>query len=334
MRHIQFPLLLLIAGAPALGAQTPAKGKAPAPAPAKQLSFKEHKLAAIDAWLAANKTPAADRGEALSEAADLALDLARCEKARDYADAYLKDFAKGDKAGAIQLVLGSALGGIPGKQAEARKAFQKAVDDAGEDVNAAIGATTAYSDFELEAGSKEGAAKVWEALGEKHGKVRGIKEFIKSKAAEMEEIDTDPKPIDVKGFDGKPLKLDSYKGKVVLIDFWATWCGPCVQELPNVIATFKKYHAQGFEIIGISLDEDEEKLKSFLAAHEMPWAQFFDGKGWGNEVGQAYGVKGIPKTYLLDREGKIRRVGLRGNALGKAVEKLLAAKSAGTSPKK
>jgi thiol-disulfide isomerase/thioredoxin len=329
MRHIHLSLLLLIAGTPALAAQTPAKGKAPAPAPAQaKLSFKEHKLAAIDAWLAANKPPAAERGDALGEAAALALDLSKCEKARDYADAYLKEFAKGDQAGAMQLALGKAWGGIPGKQAEARKAFEKAVADAGDDTNAAIGATMAFADFELEASGKDGAVKAWEAVSEKHGKKRGVNEFVKSKVAELEEIGSDPKPIDVTGFDGKPLKLESYKGKVVLIDFWATWCGPCVQELPNVIATYKKFHGQGFEIIGISLDEDESKLKDFLAKHDMPWAQFFDGKGWKNEVGQAYGVTGIPKTYLLDREGKIRSIGLRGDALGKGVEKLLAAKGA------
>src|SRR5437588_1360342 len=104
---------------------------------------------------------------------------------------------------------------------------------------------------------------------------------------------------------GKPLSIANYKGKVVLIDFWATWCGPCVKELPNVLSTYEKHHAQGFEIIGISLDQDELKLTGFTKQKNMPWQQFFDGKGWSNKLAAKYGVNSIPATYLLDGEGKI-----------------------------
>ncbi len=75
------------------------------------------------------------------------------------------------------------------------------------------------------------------------------------------------------------LSLAGYKGKVVLVDFWATWCGPCVDELPNVIAAYKKYHDKGFEIVGISLDQDKAKLEEFLKEKGMTWPQFLDGKG-------------------------------------------------------
>ena len=79
--------------------------------------------------------------------------------------------------------------------------------------------------------------------------------------------------------DGKPLSVANYKGKVVLVDFWATWCGPCVAELPNVLQTYEKYHPKGFEIVGISLDSDKARLTSFLAQRKMTWRQYFDGKG-------------------------------------------------------
>lgn len=132
--------------------------------------------------------------------------------------------------------------------------------------------------------------------------------------------------FEVKDTDGKPLALSAFKGKVVLIDFWATWCGPCVAELPNVLEAYEKHHDAGFEIIGISLDSDKEKLTKFVADKKMTWVQFFDGNGWQNELAQKYGVNSIPSTYLLDREGKIIGVGLRGSALEKAVAAALAAK--------
>jgi thiol-disulfide isomerase/thioredoxin len=124
----------------------------------------------------------------------------------------------------------------------------------------------------------------------------------------------------------KPLSIAGYKGKVVLVDFWATWCGPCVMELPNVLETYKKHHGKGFEIIGISLDKDKEKLTNFTKAKEMSWQQFFDGKAWENKLAVKYGIHSIPMTYLLDKEGKIIGKGLRGDDLEAAVEKALAKK--------
>jgi len=125
---------------------------------------------------------------------------------------------------------------------------------------------------------------------------------------------------------GQPLSIANYKGKVVLIDFWATWCGPCVGELPNVLKTYEKHHGQGFEIIGISLDQDENKLTSFTKEKNMTWQQFFDGKVWQNKLAVKYGIQAIPATYLLDGEGKIIGKNLRGEALEEAVSKALAAK--------
>ena len=122
---------------------------------------------------------------------------------------------------------------------------------------------------------------------------------------------------------GKPLSVANYKGKVVLVDFWATWCGPCVAELPNVLKTYEKYHGKGFEIVGISLDQDGAKLASFTKEKNMTWPQFFDGKGWGNELAVKYGVNSIPATYLLDAQGNIAAKDLRGDALEAQVAKMV-----------
>lgn len=124
--------------------------------------------------------------------------------------------------------------------------------------------------------------------------------------------------------EGKPLSIANYKGKVVLVDFWATWCGPCVAELPNVLKAYEKYHDKGFDIVGISLDRDESALRKFIEEHKMPWAQYFDGKGWDSDLAGRYGVNAIPMTFLLDREGKIIGKDLRGPALEEAVAGALA----------
>ena len=125
---------------------------------------------------------------------------------------------------------------------------------------------------------------------------------------------------------GKPLSIANYKGKVVLIDFWATWCMPCVRELPNVIKAFEAYHKKGFEIIGISLDKDKDKLTAFTKEKDMTWPQYFDGLGWQNKLAVKYGVNSIPATYLLGGDGKIIGKDLGGEALEKALSEALARK--------
>lgn len=125
--------------------------------------------------------------------------------------------------------------------------------------------------------------------------------------------------FEAKDLDGKPLSVSNYKGKVLLVDFWATWCGPCVLELPNVLKAYEKYHDKGFEIVGISLDESEPKLRSFLKDKNMTWSQYFDGARWKNKLAQKYGVMGIPATFLLDGDGKIIGRDLRGEKLDEAL---------------
>jgi len=126
-----------------------------------------------------------------------------------------------------------------------------------------------------------------------------------------------------KDLNGQPLSISRFKGKIVLVDFWATWCGPCVAELPNVLAAYGKYHDRGFEIIGISLDEQKERLTAFLQDRQMDWPQYFDGLGWKNKLVLQYGITGIPATFLLDREGRIIARDLRGDELEAKLAELL-----------
>ncbi len=123
--------------------------------------------------------------------------------------------------------------------------------------------------------------------------------------------------------DGKEIDVSKMRGKVILVDFWATWCGPCVAEIPNVVATYKKLHEKGFEIVGISFDQDKDKLATMTKEKEMPWSQYFDGEGWGNKFGKQFGITSIPRMWLINKKGMVVDTNGRDD-LEKKVEKLLA----------
>jgi peroxiredoxin len=124
---------------------------------------------------------------------------------------------------------------------------------------------------------------------------------------------------------GRPLTISQFKGQVVLVDFWATWCRPCLAELPNVKAAYEKFHDKGFEIVGISLDSERETLDRFLEKEAMTWPQTTDGRGWDSRLVRQYGIMSIPATYLLNREGRIVATDLRGEDLENELSKLLGA---------
>lgn len=126
--------------------------------------------------------------------------------------------------------------------------------------------------------------------------------------------------------EGNPISLEDFKGKVVLLDFWASWCGPCRRENPNVVKVYEQYKDKGFEILGVSLDKDKGRWVDAIAKDNLTWPQVSDLKGWSNEVGKMYGVSSIPHTVLIDEEGKILALKLRGEALEKKLEEIFADK--------
>ena len=122
---------------------------------------------------------------------------------------------------------------------------------------------------------------------------------------------------------GKPVKLSDLKGKYVLLDFWASWCGPCRAENPNVLKAYNAFKDKNFTVVGVSLDDNADKWKAAIKQDAMPWIQLSDLKGWRNEVAQHYGIQAIPFSFLIDPDGKIIAKELRGNKLHETLAAIL-----------
>jgi peroxiredoxin len=137
--------------------------------------------------------------------------------------------------------------------------------------------------------------------------------------------------------DGTPVNFPSdYKGKIVILDFWATWCGPCMGEVPGLVTAYNQFHPKGVEVLGISLDQADsaDKVKTVTAQHQMTWPQVYDGKYWQSRVAQLYGIEMIPHPFLIDGDtGKIIAEGssLRGDALATTLQTALDEKAKGTA---
>jgi thiol-disulfide isomerase/thioredoxin len=133
------------------------------------------------------------------------------------------------------------------------------------------------------------------------------------------------KPLNLQftAMDGSAIDLQGLRGKIVLIDFWATWCPDCLRDMPAIRQIYQKYKDKGFAVIGISLDKDAQALSNFVARKLIPWPQYFDGQGWGNEFATKYGVRAIPEMWLIDQRGDLVSTDVSAGKLEQKISQLI-----------
>ena len=162
-------------------------------------------------------------------------------------------------------------------------------------------------------------------LAEKQAELRAKQQQQQAKGAALLAVGHEAPDFAQQTPDGQVVKLSDHRGKVVLIDFWASWCKPCRRENPNVVKAYNKFKDKGFEILGVSLDRDRGRWLQAIEQDVLTWPQVSDLGFWQNAVAQQYGVTSIPFTVLVDEEGKVIATRLRGPALERKLEELLGA---------
>jgi thiol-disulfide isomerase/thioredoxin len=183
--------------------------------------------------------------------------------------------------------------------------------------------------FEHMPGGEAVAAAAYRSFGPAMAKSSNeqIQKMGESFAGTLRRLSLPGHPMEIRGtlLNGKPFDQKTLAGKVVLVDFWATWCGPCVAEIPNVLEQYEKYHKDGFEVVGISLDQERESLEKFVAEQKLPWPILFEepkGDGWQHPLATFYGISGIPTVVLIGRDGNVITLDARGEKLGERLDAL------------
>lgn len=174
----------------------------------------------------------------------------------------------------------------------------------------------------LEGGDEKTARRIYETLLEHFGESPELRAKVQDDLTRIDLVGQPAPMITATNLRGESFRLADLRGRYVLVDFWATWCAPCLTELPNLQAAYQKYHPKGFEIVSVSLDEEPGVVSDFVQTRQIPWHQLHNAT-CAQDIVAAFAVNNIPSTFLIDPEGKIIRLELRGEALDEVLGELI-----------
>jgi peroxiredoxin/predicted negative regulator of RcsB-dependent stress response len=266
---------------------------------------------------------AEDRDQAYAALFNKAIEHDWFGEAEEQGRQYLKSDPEGPVKALAQIILtmGRAQAG---QFDEALKRFRELMQGIGQNEQEEFAASFAdnLATAAISAGEFGIAREVYTALLSRFSDSPNLRQKVQRDLKRLDKVGKPAPSFTSQDINGKAVRLDAYRGKYVLIDFWATWCAPCISELPRLQAAYRTYHDAGFAIIGVSLDESKTAVVDFARARNLPWPQLHNASGSADLV-EGFGVSSIPATYLIDPEGTVIRLDVRGKALDEALKRLI-----------
>jgi thiol-disulfide isomerase/thioredoxin len=270
------------------------------------------------------KNPKAeDRDQAYAALFNKAIEHDWFAETEDLAQHYLKEEPDGPVKALAQIIttMGRARAG---QYQEALTRYKTLMQGLGKTDQEEFAAsfTETFASSATAAGEFAIARQVYETLQERFPDSPNLRDKATKELNRLEKVGKSSPAFEAREISGKEISLASLKGKYVLIDFWATWCAPCISELPRLQEAYRKHHGSGFEIVSVSLDETRAAVTDFVKVRKLPWPQIHNATG-GADLVEAFGVSAIPAAYLLDPEGTIIRLDPRGPTLETTLAKLI-----------
>jgi len=270
------------------------------------------------------KSPKADdRDQAYAALFNKSIEHDWFTETEELAQQYLKSDPDGPVKALAQIIQTMARA-QSGRYEEALKRYKDLMHGLGqsdqEEFAASFSDTLANS--AIAAGEFAVAREVYSTLLSRFSESPNLRQKIEADLKRLDKVGRPAPSFAADDIKGRPIRLDAYRGKYVLVDFWATWCAPCVGELPRLLEARRTYHDAGFEIISVSLDESKTAVADFAKVRNLPWPQIHNASSTADLV-EAFAVGSIPATYLIDPEGTIIRLDLRGKALDQTLSRLI-----------
>jgi peroxiredoxin len=301
-----------------------ARSADPAPASVAEIQAKHDRafIQELAEYLRKNPT-AADRDQAYAALFNKAIEHDWFAETEELAGRYVKTDPDGPVKALAQIVLtmGRAHAGrYDLALARFRELMQGLNQNEQEEFAASFSEDLAQE--AITAGEFAAAREVYTTLLARYGESPNLRQKVEGELKRLEKVGRPAPAFAVEDVTGKQVRLAAYRGKYVLIDFWATWCAPCVSELPRLQAAYRAYHDAGFDIIGVSLDENKTAAADFVKVRKLPWPQLHNAT-CSVDLVEAFGVNSIPATYLVDPNGKVVRLDVRGKSLEATLGRLV-----------